>query len=121
MSTATRDRIAAQAEAALPANRSWPKRYLNREEAANYCGLGLSTLNNFACAGEGPLYIKISGRVLYAIEDLDSWLLSLKVDPATRRKQEPAPDPAKKGRGRPRKDAMPVTAPMGRKSTGGIK
>lgn len=99
--------MAAQVEATLPTNRSWPKRYLSREEAAEYCGLGVSTLNNLACAGEGPLYIKTFGRVIYDVADLDTWLQSMKVDPATRRAsalEQPAPA-VKRGRGRPAKTA----------------
>ncbi len=109
MSTATRDRIATQPEAPHSINRSWPKRYLSREEAAEYCGLGLSTLNNLACAGEGPLYIKTFGRVIYDVADLDAWLQSMKVNPSTRRASASvAPAPAvRRGRGRP---ARSVTA-----------
>ena len=80
-------------------------KYLSREQAAEYCGLGLSTLNNLACAGEGPHYIKAFGRVLYDVTDLDAWLASMKVDPASRKKaatESPAPA-VKRGRGRPPK------------------
>ena len=81
------------------------KRYYSREESAEYCGLGLSTLNNLACAGQGPKYIKAFGRVLYDVADLDEWLQSMKVDPSTRRPSAPvAPAPAvRRGRGRPAK------------------
>jgi hypothetical protein len=87
------------------------KRYYSREEAAEYCGLGLSTLNNLACAGQGPQYIKAFGRVLYDVADLDAWLQSMKVDPSTRRSVALAtPAPAvKRGRGRPAKSAANLT------------
>jgi predicted DNA-binding transcriptional regulator AlpA len=88
---------ARRAADAAPVTFSLPKRYLSREEAARYTGLGHSTLNNLACAGKGPLYIKSFGRVMYDVADLDAWLQSMKVDPTTR---VDAPAPAKKTNGR---------------------
>lgn len=73
-------------------------RYLSRDAAASYTGLGNSTLNNLACAGQGPKYIRLGGRILYDRADLDEWLLSFKVDPSTRVNGD-APAPVKTNRG----------------------
>src|ERR1051326_5108743 len=98
MSTALRERM--EAQIAAPVNRSWPKRYLSRPEVAEYTGIAASTINNLHTAGKGPLFIKLNGRVVYDIIDVDEWMASFKVDPATRRKLDtPAPDVGKRGRG----------------------
>jgi hypothetical protein len=95
MSQAVLERI--EAQSAPPINRSWPKRYMSRGEAADYTGIAASTLNNLQTAGKGPLFSRIGGRVIYALEDLDAWIASFKVDPANK----PAPQEGKRGRGRP--------------------
>ena len=97
--------VAAQTEAAIPANRSLPKRYMSRKELADYTGIAASTINNLHHAGEGPKMMKVFGRVVYDIYDVDLWLASFKVDPAERRKPEPEAPAPKRGRGRPRRDA----------------
>jgi predicted DNA-binding transcriptional regulator AlpA len=79
------------------------KRYLNREESAEYCGLGFSTLNNMAYQGKGPAYIKINGRVVYDINDLDEWLQSLKVRPEQKAVAVTLAPVRSGHRGRPRK------------------
>lgn len=35
--------------------------------------ISLRTLANWRCSGEGPPYMKIGGRVLYRLEDIESW------------------------------------------------
>lgn len=54
---------------------------LNTEEAADYVGLGKSTLDKLRVFGGGPPYIKIGvgrGRVIYDPDDLDAWLVQNK-------------------------------------------
>jgi predicted DNA-binding transcriptional regulator AlpA len=107
MSQAVLERVAAQGEAAVPVHRSLPKRYMSRAEVAQYTGIAASTINNLHTAGKGPKMMKVFGRVVYDIYDVDQWLASFKVDPATRRKPSSTQEtPAvKRGRGRPPKRA----------------
>jgi predicted DNA-binding transcriptional regulator AlpA len=109
MSTAIRERIASP-EAAIPINRSLPKRYMSRAEVAQYTGIAASTINNLHTAGKGPKMMKVFGRVVYDIHDVDQWLASFKVDPATRRKASATQEaPAvKRGRGRPPKNQTAI-------------
>lgn len=48
-------------------------RYLRTPEAAARLGLSYRTLEKHRCYGTGPIYRKLGGRVVYAIEDLDAW------------------------------------------------
>ncbi len=50
-----------------------PPRLLRTEEAARYLGLSGRTLEKHRCYGTGPVYRKIGGRVVYAIDDLVAW------------------------------------------------
>lgn len=43
-------------------------------EAAAYLGLSVSTLNKARCAGRGPRYVKVGGRVFYRRQDIDEYL-----------------------------------------------
>ena len=48
-------------------------RYLKTPEAAAHLGLSPKTLEKHRCYGTGPLFRKLGGRIVYAIEDLDTW------------------------------------------------
>ncbi|MEM7781316.1 MAG: helix-turn-helix domain-containing protein [Pseudomonadota bacterium] len=49
-------------------------RYLRTPDAADYLGLGKSTLERKRVDGTGPLFRKLGGKVIvYAVEDLDAW------------------------------------------------
>lgn len=51
--------------------------YLNTREAAKYVRLSTATLERLRVRGGGPTYLNpVPDRVLYAIEDLDAWMLS---------------------------------------------
>jgi predicted DNA-binding transcriptional regulator AlpA len=50
--------------------------YLNVGEAAEYTGLAASTLNKLRLTGDGPEYIKLGRRVLYARDSIEGWLRS---------------------------------------------
>lgn len=54
-----------------------------QQDAAAYLGLTTLTLKNMRRLGEGPAYIRRGPVVLYRIVDLDTWLESQIVDPAT--------------------------------------
>lgn len=43
-------------------------------EAAAYCGSSASTFEKLRLTGGGPVYSKIGRRVVYRVEDLDTWL-----------------------------------------------
>jgi excisionase family DNA binding protein len=46
------------------------------QEAANYLGLAVSTLNKLRCSGGGPAFFKLGRAVRYDLEDLKEWLAS---------------------------------------------
>jgi len=50
-----------------------PPRYLRTPEAARFLGLSPRTLEKHRTYGTGPRYLKLGGRVVYAIEDLQAW------------------------------------------------
>ena len=58
-----------------PSDQATPRRkYLSRKEAAAYLGvISAATLAKYAVFGGGPRFYKLSSRVGYTIEDLDSW------------------------------------------------
>ena len=53
------------------------KHFLNTIEAAVYTGFAAATLEKLRHYGNGPKFIRRPGgrRILYLVEDLDSWLL----------------------------------------------
>jgi predicted DNA-binding transcriptional regulator AlpA len=53
-----------------------PPRYLRTPEAARFVGLSIRTLEKHRIYGTGPRYSKLGGRVVYALEDLQSWVQS---------------------------------------------
>lgn len=50
-----------------------PPRLLRTPEAARFLGLSGRTLEKHRTYGTGPTYMKIGGRVVYAVADLQSW------------------------------------------------
>ena len=50
-----------------------PPRLLRTPEAARFLGLSGRTLEKHRTFGTGPLYSKIGGRVVYSVEDLQTW------------------------------------------------
>jgi hypothetical protein len=42
-------------------------------DAAAFLGLSGRTLEKHRCTGTGPVFRKLGGRVVYAIEDLEAW------------------------------------------------
>jgi hypothetical protein len=49
-------------------------RRLHRKLAATYLGLSLSWLDKARLKGCGPAYLKIGGRVIYDVDDLNNFL-----------------------------------------------
>lgn len=50
-----------------------PRRFLRTPDAALVLGLSARTLEKHRCYGTGPAYHKLGGRVVYAVDDLQSW------------------------------------------------
>jgi hypothetical protein len=48
-------------------------RFLRTPDAAVHLGLSARTLEKHRCYGTGPVFRKLGGRIVYAIEDLDAW------------------------------------------------
>ena len=49
------------------------RRFLDTDAAADYLGLSPRTLQKHRVYGGGPPFRKFGRRVLYALDDLDSW------------------------------------------------
>ena len=52
---------------------AFPPRLLRTPEAARFLGLSGRTLEKHRTYGTGPTYMKIGGRVVYAVDDLQAW------------------------------------------------
>ena len=50
-----------------------PPRFLNTVEAARFLSLSRRTLEKLRCYGGGPVYRKLGGRVVYALNDIQAW------------------------------------------------
>ncbi len=50
------------------------RKMLSTPEAAQYLGLGKSTLNKLRVSGSGPRFVSYGRRVVYDPSDLDAWL-----------------------------------------------
>ncbi len=50
-----------------------PPRFLRTPEAARFLGLSGRTLEKHRTYGTGPRYSKLGGRVVYRLEDLQTW------------------------------------------------
>ena len=50
-----------------------PPRFLRTKEAAEFLSLSARTLEKHRCYGTGPVFRKLGGRIVYAIDDLDAW------------------------------------------------
>ncbi|HLN23922.1 MAG TPA: helix-turn-helix domain-containing protein [Patescibacteria group bacterium] len=48
-------------------------RYVRTHEAARMLGLSARTLEKYRCHGTGPVFRKLGGRVVYAVDDLETW------------------------------------------------
>ena len=54
------------------------RKKLPTPHAAEYLGLGKSTLDKLRITGGGPAYFKVGARIVYDVADLDAWLASHK-------------------------------------------
>ena len=53
-----------------------PERLMTLQETAEFLRVSSSTLRNWRWKGEGPDGYKVGGRVVFAVEDIERWLLS---------------------------------------------
>ncbi|MCL2714736.1 MAG: helix-turn-helix domain-containing protein [Alphaproteobacteria bacterium] len=51
-----------------------PKEFLTPAEVAKIIHQSLRTLEKYRMEGSGPNYYKIGSRIVYNIEDVESWL-----------------------------------------------
>lgn len=56
-----------------PTSTIMPPRFLRTKEAAVFLGLSPRTLEKHRTYGTGPLFRKLGGRVVYAIDELEAW------------------------------------------------
>ncbi len=49
---------------------------LDAEAAAQHLGIASSTLAKLRMSGDGPVFCKLGRRVVYRVDDLNSWLES---------------------------------------------
>jgi DNA-binding transcriptional MerR regulator len=61
-----------------------------KERVAEILGIEPRTLDNWASAGKGPVYVKVGGHRMYDLADVREWVEARKVTPS----------PAGKGSGR---------------------
>ena len=47
---------------------------LTVQQAAQYLGLAVSTLNKWRCLGGGPVFLKMGRAVRYRLESLDNYI-----------------------------------------------
>jgi len=53
-----------------------PLSVMTVQQASDYLGLAVSTLNKWRCLGGGPVFIKMGRAVRYRVEDLETYLSS---------------------------------------------
>ena len=51
-----------------------PLTVMTVQQASEYLGLAVSTLNKWRCLGGGPVFIKMGRAVRYRIEDLETFV-----------------------------------------------
>lgn len=50
-----------------------PVRHLNQNELANRWSISHRSLERWRWEGKGPRFLKIGGRVVYRLEDVEAW------------------------------------------------
>lgn len=57
-----------------PPRQNESHRVMTVQQASEYLGLAVSTLNKWRCHGGGPIFIKMGRAVRYRMEDLESFM-----------------------------------------------
>ena len=55
-------------------------RHINQHQLSNRWGISPRTLERWRWIGEGPAYLKIGGRVVYRLEDVEAYEISNRHD-----------------------------------------
>jgi hypothetical protein len=50
------------------------RKFLDAADASRYLNLAVQTLARLRCEGGGPVFCRAGRRIVYRVEDLDSWL-----------------------------------------------
>lgn len=58
-----------------------PVEYVDNDAAASFLGLQPATLEIWRSRAEGPPYVKVGKRVMYAVADLREWMEGRKKRP----------------------------------------
>lgn len=58
-----------------PHNTSIPDKLMTVQQAAEYLGLAVSTLNKWRCHGGGPIFSKMGRAVRYSQKNLDAYIV----------------------------------------------
>jgi hypothetical protein len=71
-------------------------RHLNQVEVAERWGFSPRTLENWRCRGEGPRFLKIGGKVVYRLQDVEAFeqnqLRAKTASARGRKRRSPSPD-----------------------------
>jgi hypothetical protein len=74
MSRTGRSKYQSEAQIPLPgAQQISPIRHFHQVELARRWNISPRTLENWRWLGQGPAYLKVGGRVLYRIEDVETF------------------------------------------------
>ena len=65
-----------------------PVRHLNQKDLARRWSMSPKTLERWRWLGDGPPYLKIGGKVLYRIEDVEAFEKDGFILPAERKRSE---------------------------------
>lgn len=57
-----------------------PREYLDVDAAADFVGVSRATIDRWRMDREGPAFIKIGQRVMYALADLRAFMTSCRVE-----------------------------------------
>ncbi len=65
-----------------------PIAHLSEKELARRCKLSIRTLQRWRREGIGPEYLKLGGRVLYRMADIEAWEASCRSNLSSRRQPQ---------------------------------
>jgi len=69
------DNMHAQTDTSAPTmEQVKPVTIMTVQQAAEYLGLAVSTLNKWRCHGGGPIFVKMGRAVRYRVEDLNAFI-----------------------------------------------
>jgi predicted DNA-binding transcriptional regulator AlpA len=69
------------------------RRFLRTKDAAQYLGLANATLERYRVIGDGPRFSKLGRAVVYARDDLDTWVAARQRTSTSATDNKSAPTP----------------------------